>query len=68
MNLFKSFVAPFSEEMYNLVILAHLLIKSHSGPGLGSSVGWSIFLMHQGCRFNPWVGHIQESTNGCMNR
>lgn len=30
-------------------------------------VGWSIVPMHRGCRSNPWLGHIQEAANGCIN-
>ena len=24
--------------------------------------------MHQGCGFDPWSGHTQESINECMNK
>ena len=27
-----------------------------------------VSLMHQGCRFDPWSGHIQESVNECTNK
>ena len=45
--------------------------KQHKQPLMpwqGGQVGWSIVLMHQGCRFGPWSGHIQESTNEGMDK
>ena len=30
--------------------------------------GYSIILIHQGCRFDPQSGYIQESTNECINK
>lgn len=33
----------------------------------GSSVGWSTFLIPQGCMFDSPLWHIQESTIECMN-
>ena len=32
------------------------------------SAGWSIVLMRQGCVFDPWSGHVQESVNECINK
>ena len=37
-------------------------------PWPDSSVGYSIILMHQSCRFNPWSGHLEESTNECISK
>ena len=34
----------------------------------GSSVGWNIIPIHQGCGFDPRSGHIQESTNECIKK
>ena len=45
----------------------NLLQKSASEPWLGGSVGQSIILICQGFRFNPWSGHMQDSTNECSN-
>ena len=30
-------------------------------------VGWNVFPMCQGCGFDPWSGHIQESIRGCTD-
>ena len=35
---------------------------------LGRSVGWSTILLCQGCGFDPRSGHMQESTNECINK
>lgn len=35
---------------------------------LGSSDGWSILPIHEGCGFNPQSVHIWESTSEGMNR
>ena len=32
-------------------------------PWLGSSVGWSIVPIRQGCGLHPWSGHVREATN-----
>ena len=42
--------------------------KSVGLPWPGSSTGWSVILMRQGCVFHPWSGHMQESTNECINK
>ena len=55
-------------------LVVHLPPKSllHKNlPGLalvGSSVGYSIIPIHQGCRFNPQSGHIVEATNECIKK
>ena len=33
----------------------------------GSSVGWSLILMCQGCGFDPRLGRMKESSNKCMS-
>ena len=45
-----------------------VLIKETLEPWLGSSAGWSIVLIHQRYRFDPWSGYIQELTNACMEK
>ena len=39
-----------------------------TSPWRSSSVGWRVFLMRQGCRFDPQSGHMQESTNECIDK
>lgn len=34
---------------------------------LAGWLSWRIVLMCQACGFNSWSGHIQESTNECLN-
>ena len=49
------------------VVACDLKEFSHeSGTWPGSSVGSNVILMRQGCGFDPWSGHIQESTNECV--
>ena len=36
-------------------------------PWLDSSVGQSFIPILQGCRFDPWSGHTQKSTNEYIN-
>ena len=43
-------------------------IKNGGQPWLDSSVDQSIVPIRQGSGFHPWSGHIQESTNGCINK
>ena len=35
---------------------------------LGSSAGSSVLLIGQLCRFDPWSGYVQESTNECIDK
>lgn len=42
-------------------------LKMSTVPWPSSSVGESVVLMLQGCEFDPWLGHIQESTHECLN-
>ena len=34
----------------------------------GSSVGFTTILLCQGCGFDPWSEHMQESTNESINK
>ena len=43
-------------------------VKTHNWHWLDCSVGYSVISINQCCRFNPWTGHIQESTNECINK
>ena len=42
------------------------LRMSNLGPWLVSSVGWSIVPIQHGCGFDPWSGHIEETTGECI--
>ena len=43
-------------------------LRSKILPWAGSSVGWSVILMHSGCGFDPWSGYIQGSTDKCISK
>ena len=45
-----------------------ILFKLRAWPWPGRSVGWSVIPIHQECGFDPQSGHIQESTNECINK
>lgn len=38
-------------------------LKSINRPWQGSSVGWHVVPIHQGCGISLWSGHIQASAN-----
>ena len=44
------------------------MVRMSLQPWLGSSVGWSVIRIQQGCGFNLRSGHIQESTNECIKK
>ena len=45
-----------------------LLFKKSFLPGLGGSAGWSVVQILQGWGFDLCSGHMQESTNECINK
>lgn len=48
--------------------LDFLFIKISFLPWPDSSVGWSVIPTHQGYRSSPWPGHIEETSNECLNK
>ena len=62
----------YSSIIFDKCILSYNLTPSYQGiksrPWLGCSVGQNVIPIHQGCEFIPRSGHIQESTNECINK
>ena len=55
------------DEFMEILIFKEVL-KASIAPWPGSSVGQSIAAIHQGCRFDPWSGHMQESVDESMHK
>ena len=45
-----------------------MVTKKQLEPWPGGSVGWSDVPIRQGCVFDPWSGHIQESTSEYVDK
>ena len=43
-------------------------LQTEFEPWPGGSVGYSIVLMCQGCRFSSWLEHMQEAINEGMDK
>ena len=70
LTVMKILFDAFCYKFYNFSIYISvflIIFKTFLLPWPGSSLGWSINPIHQGCGFDPRSGHVQKSTNECMN-